>query len=440
MLYRHHACGEISRINLVRSLRRADASRVRSTWSGARAQPSVLEVATDTLAAMSPVLSSPPHRGWWIVGVAVAALGCADPEPVRTGVARDSVIYGEDTRRDVYAVDTAWLARLAVQSSVAFVSADHLVGDAGGRFEIISETLGQSNNLCPGEAFELQPAAATCSGVLVDDQLVLTAGHCTSDDASCPDLLLVFGYAITDPANAIALDRDAIYRCKSIPARSHGVDADGRRWDHAFIELDRPVSSARAAVDIAGDPPPVGSGLTVIGYPGGLPVKIDSGAELLQARSCMDYFTMNSDTFQSSSGSGVFDASGRLAGIAVRGGVDYEFRPEMNCAVARRVTDPDPSQAEQASYIGPAIASLCATGWPSVRLCPADPTRAPVDPAPCSLEPPVADEPSSGCAASGRLHDHAPAAGSLLALIALMLERCRRRERRRQLTTIAFQR
>jgi V8-like Glu-specific endopeptidase len=344
-------------------------------------------------------------RGWSLVGITSVALGCSDPAAVHTGHARDGLIYGEDTRRDVYAVDSAQLAQIAVQSTIAFMSAEHLVSNSTGKFEIVSDSLGASNNLCSGEAFEAQPAAASCSGVLVDDRLVLTAGHCIRDNATCDDQLLVFDYAITAHSSVIAVDADAVYRCKSIPARGHGVDPDGRRWDYAFVELERPVSSARRPVQITTEALPVGSHLTVIGYPSGLPAKVDSGAELLYQRPCMDYFTLDSDTFQSSSGSGVFDDRGRLAGIFVRGGIDYEFVPDRGCAVSRRIAEvADLATAEQASYLAPAIASLCETGWVSDRLCAAsaDGARAGADrpAASCMSETPVADD--SGCSTAGR--------------------------------------
>src|SRR6185369_5495751 len=173
-------------------------------------------------------------RGWSLVGIMSFAFGCSDPAAVHIGQARDGVIYGEDTRRDVYAVDNAQLAQLAIQSTVAFISAEHLANASDGSLEIVSDTLAESNNLCPGEAFATQPAAATCSGVLIDDQLVLTAGHCVPEDAVCSDQLLVFGYAITDPGSVPAVDADAIYRCKSIPVREVGLDGDGRRLDYAI--------------------------------------------------------------------------------------------------------------------------------------------------------------------------------------------------------------
>src|SRR6476646_10064405 len=155
--------------------------------------------------------SRPSNRGWWLVSIAAQVFGCVEPSSLRTGQVDDDLIYGDDSRRDVYAVDDARLARIALQGTVAFLSAEHLVRDSmGGTFAIVSETLGASNHLCPGESFETQPAAATCSGVLVDDQLVLTAGHCIPEDATCGDSLLVFDYAITSPGRAVALEPEAI--------------------------------------------------------------------------------------------------------------------------------------------------------------------------------------------------------------------------------------
>ena len=287
----------------------------------------------------------------------------------------------------------------------------------------------------PDEAFTTQPAAATCSGVLIDDQLVLTAGHCVGEDAICDDRLLVFHYAITDPERAPTLDEGAIYRCKSISLRRYGLDPSGGRYDYAFVELDRPVNSARQPVTLGPDDPPSGSMLTVIGYPSGLPVKIDAGAELLLRRPCRDYFTLSSDTFQSSSGSGVFDEFGRLVRIFARVGTDYEYVPARGCAVARRLASAaDPAKAEQAGTVTPAVDALYTSGWPSKRLCAASSRRARDLPrreaGSCSTEP--VDPPSAdgGCAVGSPSHRHHPPTGGILAMMVAMLLVRRARSRR----------
>ena len=367
-----------------------------------------------------------------LLGMANATLACSMPSHARSGELRDEIIYGEDTRRDVYAEGSDALRRLALESSVAFMTADHLARDSEGSFAIVAETLGDANNLCADEAFATQPAAATCSGVLVDDQLVLTAGHCVNEDATCDDRLVVFDYAISDPDRAVTLDDGAIYRCKSIPLRSDGVDPSGGRHDYAFVELDRPVSPARRPVTRGPADPPLGSALAVIGYPSGLPVKIDAGAELLLMRQCRDYFTLSSDTFQSSSGSGVFDDIGRLVGIFVRGGADYEYVSERGCAVSRRIAYvADPTTAEQAGTVAPAFDALCASGWPSTRLCSASSDRARDLPdrtaGSCATEPVEQPVVGGGCSICSR---GGPPTGGIVAALVVMLLVLRARSRR----------
>jgi V8-like Glu-specific endopeptidase len=364
-----------------------------------------------------------------VLSIANAAFGCSIPIDARTGDARAEIIYGEDTRRDVYSEESDVLRRLALESSVAFMAAEHLVRDPAGNFAVVSETLGDANNLCPDEPFATQPAAAICSGVLVDDQLVLTAGHCVAADATCDHRLLVFDYAITDRDRAVTLDESAIYRCKSIALRGAGLDPSGGRYDYAFVELDRPVSAARRPVTLGPADPPPGSALVVIGYPSGLPVKIDAGAELLWMRQCRDYFTLDSDTFQSSSGSGVFDAIGRLVGIFVRGGGDYEYVAERDCAVSRRILNvADPAKAEHAGTVAPAVDALCASGWPSTRLCPraSDPARAVPSPeaGSCPTEP--GEPPVAGGCTIGRLSQGSgPPTGAMIAMLLILRARSR---------------
>jgi len=64
-----------------------------------------------------------------LVAVADLLAGCTDPPP-RTGEVGDALIYGDDTRRDVYAA--GGLGRIALQSTIAFVSPEHLMRDPAG--------------------------------------------------------------------------------------------------------------------------------------------------------------------------------------------------------------------------------------------------------------------------------------------------------------------
>jgi hypothetical protein len=302
-----------------------------------------------------------------LVGLAAMA-GCEEPPPAAG--ARAPLIYGDDQRRDVYEVEGEGLRRLALDSTAALIGNDLLHRQGDGTMTIEAPTLGEAANLCADQPFRLQPTAAACSAVLVDDQLLLTAGHCATEE-TCRDQVWVFGYALARAGGAPSLREGDLYRCGWVPQRIRGVDATGRRWDHAFVALDRPVALPRRPAPLATAAVSTGSRVTVIGYPEGLPVKVAAGAEVLDGRpGSLDYFTMDSDTFEGSSGSGVFDQDGRLAGVFVRGGFDYENRPEMQCLVARHLGGAlDPAGAEQASHVGPPVAALCAR-FPGLRLCP----------------------------------------------------------------------
>lgn len=65
--------------------------------------------------------------------------------------------------------------------------------------------------------------------------------------------------------------------------------------------------------------------VNVVGYPAGVPAKVDGPAAVLSVRpETLDYFTLNSDTYDRSSGSAVLAENGELVGSLVRGGQDYE--------------------------------------------------------------------------------------------------------------------
>src|SRR6185369_16322465 len=98
--------------------------------------------------------------------------------------------------------------------------------------------------------------------------------------------------------------------------------------DFAIVALDRPVGQ------LLGPPAPVaaagaraaGEAVTVIGFPSGLPVKVDPSSLIDPRPGALDYFTLASDTFQGSSGSGIFDGAGQLAGVFARGTADFVDR------------------------------------------------------------------------------------------------------------------
>lgn len=220
------------------------------------------------------------------------------------------VIYGSDDRINVSEA-SSFLQGLA-RATAAQISPDKWDSS----FNIVDETLGERLSLCPGERFFEEVSVSRCSGFLVAEDIVVTAGHCVQSQSDCNNYKWVFDYK----NNPSKLNAGSIYTCQSIVKQ---VLDNESGLDYAVVKLDRAVKDRKFLRTRSSGAIELGAGLTVIGHPSGLSTKIAGNAQV-RKNSDANFFVANLDVFGGNSGSAVFTAgSSTVEGILVRGEEDY---------------------------------------------------------------------------------------------------------------------
>ena len=230
----------------------------------------------------------------------------------------NAVIYGDDDRVEIADLDDD-----EIRAAAARVAA--LVVDEP------MQSWGEEQQLCDSVRFAEQPVVARCGAVLMDADLVLTAGHCAR---MCSLSRIVFG------------DDDS-YACTDVVADHIADDVD-----FAWLRLDRPVLGIEPAL-ARREPASIGESLTLLSFPGGIPMKADQGGVVTSRGEAS--FRTNHDAFAGSSGGPLLDATGAVVGILGGGAPDFVETP-AGC-FEPFVIDADDG-LERATDTATAIASL----------------------------------------------------------------------------------
>ena len=284
------------------------------------------------------------------LAAAVAFAGCgavdspdhptSDESAARDGSAPTSSdgkadIYGEDGRREVFETTSEPLRRVA-DATAMLLEADELDerAEADG-YRLDDSSLHVRRGVCEREPFSSQPAPGDCSGFLVGDDTLVTAGHCI-DAASCEQTRVVFGFRYDTSLEESVTDIPAgdVYRCKSI---IHRDDTDDGA-DVAVVRLDRATDRSpldyRCTGEVADDAP-----LAMVGHPAGLPMKVDRGGWVVDngSETTLGY---NLDTYGGNSGSPVVDPrTGRVEAVHAHGSPDFRPDLERGCLVSYECTE-----------------------------------------------------------------------------------------------------
>ncbi len=228
-----------------------------------------------------------------------------------------AVIYGADDRKEYYQIADQKLAQAA--GAVCVITHLSELTDNGDGTYLLAATPWTAD-ICADEQFYGQLTVGFCTGFLVGDDLVATAGHCV-DLFNCGSTAFVFGWWKSDSAAAapMMVPAEAVYFCSGI------VDqVDEGDYDHSIVQLDRavigrtPVPIRRDGVVADGEP------LSVIGHGIHLPLKEAGGAVVKNANGSIPWFQANLDAFGGNSGSPVFNLNTyTVEGILVRGAPDF---------------------------------------------------------------------------------------------------------------------
>ena len=322
--------------------------------------------------------------------------GCA----ADVGSATQPVVYDVDDRLDVFEHPDATLRALARDAVVAFVPRDAVDDADPTNIQLVGERYADAFDLCEDVRFADQLTPAACSGTLIDEDLVLTVGHCVPDQATCEGYRFVFDHLLEAEGTVATVEADDVYDCAEVVMHRGGADV-------AVVRLDRPV--------VGRTPAPVRPGQTflapgdpvaMIGFGAGLPAKIDDGGVVLEGRVGESFFVASVDAFGGNSGSGVFDAEGRVVGMLSSGLDDFVY--DGACGRVNVIEAPDSSagDGETIAYAWKAMHALCREDV-DTELC--------AEPASWCLD---CDD---GCAAAPARHG----AGLALPLLAALLLRRR---------------
>ena len=266
------------------------------------------------------------------------------------------VIYGSDDRHDLY--DEFDPAILSLANSVgAVVFASKLTDNGNGTYSIATETYGTKYELCPAERFYDQPVAASCTGFVVGEDLIVTSGQCI-ESAGMPmisEFRIVFGFQMEDATTPVTTI-PAANVFSAVEIVSKAVNDTGA--DYAVVRVDRPiVTPTRKALPIRrtgtiDDHARVG----VIGHPAGLPLKVAFGGHsAVRDNSPAEFFVANLDTYGGNSGSPVFNQETlQVEGILVRGEADYYSTGSCKLSTVL----PEVTGGEEATRISPIQGSI----------------------------------------------------------------------------------
>jgi len=200
----------------------------------------------------------------------------------------------------------------------------------------------ESARICAQERFSQQTSLATCSGFLVAEDILLTAGHCVQNADEWRNYQWVFDFK----KGTQKFSRNQVYGFKKIISRKDH-QSRFKIQDYALIKLQRSTGRPGLPYRTSGKVKK-NTALAMIGYPLGLPLKITDHA-WVQKKTLKElinpfhrfskknyYFNANLDAYAGNSGSPVINLeTGLVEGILSNGHSDFKKDRHNDCKKSR---------------------------------------------------------------------------------------------------------
>lgn len=277
-----------------------------------------------------------------------------------------AVIYGADNRLEVNQIAALKDIAPAIAAAVPKI----FIKKINEQFSQVTDYEALSGpstiNACPDERFAQQPIIPNCTGFLISDRLLLTAGHCILPNGIidnqtpgpfCENFSWYFNFNL-DQNGKTTIDRipeSNLYGCKRI-VRAENLDfsppghpSTNYGPDFAVIELDRPVEGIKP-LKLNFNGVKNGDSVFAVGQPSGLPAKYSGQSKVFDVSNAY-HFRVNLDTFGGNSGSPVFNMQNEVVAILVAGHpVDFVTDKKLGCQRVNRCDESGKSCLENSTF------------------------------------------------------------------------------------------
>lgn len=192
-------------------------------------------------------------------------------------------------------------------------------------------------NICPEEKFaDRYTFRSSCTGFLIGEDLVASAGHCFTSARDCDGKLVIFNVQTKKEAKAQhVVSNQNIYECSEILS-SFSSDIEGR--DFSVIRLKKKVMGSISLKMRNSGAITTDDQVFMIGHSMGLPLVATANAQVSDIHD-PHIFKAPLDSFEGSSGSPVFNSKTfEVEGILVRGEEDF-FKDESRQCYRYEVYD-----------------------------------------------------------------------------------------------------